>query len=71
VRPKNLKLTALLDIIEVIKSRRKGLVGHVARMGDSGNAYRVLVGRPDGKRSLGRHRLRWENKINMYLTEVG
>jgi hypothetical protein len=59
------------NIIEVIKPRRKRLVGHVARMGDRRSAYRVLVGRPDGKRSLGRLRLRWENEIKMYLPVVG
>jgi hypothetical protein len=58
------------NITEVIKSRRKRLVGYVARMGDR-NAYRVLVGRPEGKRSLGRRRLKWKNKIKMYLPEVG
>ena len=46
------------------------MFGHVARMGDSRSAYRVLVGRPDGKRSLGRHRLRWKIEIKMYLEEV-
>ena len=59
------------NAIGMIKTRRIGWTGHVARLGDRKGAYRVLVGRPDGKRSLGRHRLRWENKINMYLTEVG
>ncbi|KAJ4429753.1 hypothetical protein ANN_21957 [Periplaneta americana] len=45
--------------------------GHVARMGESRNAYRVLVGRPEGKRPLGRPRRRWEDNIKMYLREVG
>jgi len=58
------------NIIEVMKSRRKRLVGDVARMGDKRSAYRVFVGRPDGKRSLGRRRIRWENKIAMYLPGV-
>ncbi|KAJ4427581.1 hypothetical protein ANN_25229 [Periplaneta americana] len=44
---------------------------HVARMGESRNAYRVLVGRPEGKRPLGRPRLRWEDNIKMDLREVG
>ncbi|KAJ4444920.1 hypothetical protein ANN_06719 [Periplaneta americana] len=45
--------------------------GHVARMGESRNAYRVLVGRPAGKRPLGRPRRRWEDNIKMDLREVG
>ncbi|KAJ4448462.1 hypothetical protein ANN_10478 [Periplaneta americana] len=45
--------------------------GHVARMGESRNAYRVLVGRPEGKRPLGRPRRRWEDNIKMHLREVG
>ncbi|KAJ4440144.1 hypothetical protein ANN_08282 [Periplaneta americana] len=54
-----------------IKSRRLRWAGHVARMGKSRNAYRVLVGRPEGKRSLGRPRRRWEDNIKMDLREVG
>jgi hypothetical protein len=46
-------------------------VGHVASMGDTRDAYRVLVGKPEGKRPLGRPRHRWEDKINMDLQEVG
>ncbi|KAJ4435663.1 hypothetical protein ANN_18279 [Periplaneta americana] len=45
--------------------------GHVARMGESRSAYRVLVGRPEGKRPLGRPRRRWEDNIKMDLREVG
>ncbi|KAJ4428734.1 hypothetical protein ANN_25727 [Periplaneta americana] len=59
------------DIIRNIKSRRLRWAGHVARMGESRNAYRVLVGRPEGKRPLGRPRRRWEDNIKMYLREVG
>ncbi|KAJ4436659.1 hypothetical protein ANN_16790 [Periplaneta americana] len=59
------------DIIRNIKSRRLRWAGHVARMGESRNAYRVLVGRPDGKRPLGRPRHRWEDNIKMDLREVG
>ncbi|KAJ4427543.1 hypothetical protein ANN_25191 [Periplaneta americana] len=58
------------DIIRNIKSRRLKWAGHVARMGESRNAYRVLVGRPEGKRPLGRQRRRWDN-IKMDLREVG
>ncbi|KAJ4439386.1 hypothetical protein ANN_07508 [Periplaneta americana] len=59
------------DIIRNIKSRRLRWAGHVARMGKSRNAYRVLVGRPAGKRPLGRPRRRWEDNIKMDLREVG
>ncbi|KAJ4449139.1 hypothetical protein ANN_00534 [Periplaneta americana] len=59
------------DIIRNIKSRRLRWAGHVARMGESRNAYRVLVGRPEGKRPLGRPRRRWEDNIIMDLREVG
>jgi hypothetical protein len=54
-------------IIRVIKSRRMWWVGHVARMGEGGGAYRVLVGRPEGRRPLGRPRHRWEDNIKMDL----
>ncbi|KAJ4426792.1 hypothetical protein ANN_26591 [Periplaneta americana] len=59
------------DIIRTIKSRRLRLTGHVARMGESRNAYSVLVGRPEGKRPLGRPRRRWEDNIKVDLREVG
>ncbi|KAJ4449068.1 hypothetical protein ANN_00463 [Periplaneta americana] len=59
------------DIIRNIKFRRLRWAGHVARMGESRNAYRVLVGRPKGKRPLGRPRRRWEDNIKMDLREVG
>ncbi|KAJ4428349.1 hypothetical protein ANN_24368 [Periplaneta americana] len=59
------------DIIRNIKSRRLRWAGHVARMGESRNAYRVLDGRPEGKRPLGRPRRRWEDNIKMDLREVG
>ncbi|KAJ4438112.1 hypothetical protein ANN_14051 [Periplaneta americana] len=58
------------DIIRNIKSRRLRWAGHVACMGESRNAYIVLVGRPEGKRPLGRPRRRWED-IKMDLREVG
>ncbi|KAJ4442534.1 hypothetical protein ANN_04121 [Periplaneta americana] len=54
-----------------IKTRRLRWAGHVARMRESRNAYRVLVGRPEGKRPLGRPRRRWEDNIKMDLREVG
>ena len=45
--------------------------GHVARMGEERGAYRVLVGKPEGKRPLGRPRRRWMDNISMYLQELG
>ncbi|KAJ4446675.1 hypothetical protein ANN_13372 [Periplaneta americana] len=57
------------DIIRIIKPRRLRWAGHVARTGESRNAYRVLVGRPEGKRPLGRPRRRWEDNIKMDLSE--
>jgi hypothetical protein len=54
-------------IIWLIKSRRKKLPGHVAGMGDRRGAYRVLVGKPKGKRPLGRPRHRWEDNIRISL----
>ena len=45
--------------------------GHVARMGEERGAYRVLVGKPEGKRPLGRRRRRWVDNIRMDLQEVG
>jgi hypothetical protein len=59
------------DIIRVIKSRRMRWAGHVARMDEGRGAYRILVGRPEGRRPLGRPRRRWENNIKMDLQEVG
>ncbi|KAJ4440391.1 hypothetical protein ANN_08532 [Periplaneta americana] len=59
------------DIIRNNKSRRLRWAGHVARIGESRNAYRVLVGRPEGKRPLGRPRRRWKDNIKMDLMEVG
>ncbi|KAJ4435583.1 hypothetical protein ANN_18199 [Periplaneta americana] len=51
------------DIIRNITSRRSRWAGNVARMGESRNAYRVLVRRPDGKRPLGRPRRSWEDNV--------
>jgi len=48
-----------------------GWAGHVARIGERRGVYRVLVGKPEGKRPLGRPRLRWEDNIKMHLQEVG
>ena len=57
--------------MRVIKSRRIRRAGHVARMGEERGAYRVLVGKPEGKRPLGRPRRRWVGNIRMDLQEVG
>jgi hypothetical protein len=59
------------DIIRQIKSRRMRWVGHVARMGEGRNVYRVLVGKPEGKRPLERPRRIWEDGIKMDLREIG
>jgi hypothetical protein len=59
------------NIVRVIKSRRMRWAGHVACMGEGRGAYRVLVGRPEGKRPLGRPRCRWEDNIKMDLKEIG
>jgi hypothetical protein len=55
----------------MIKSRRMRWAGHVARMRAKRNALRFLVGKPEGKRPLGRPRLRWEVNITMDLREIG
>jgi len=59
------------DIVWVIKSRRTRWTGHVAHMGDTTGIFRVLVGKPEGKRPLGRPRRRWEDNIKMDIQEVG
>jgi hypothetical protein len=59
------------SIIRIIKSRRMRWVGHVAQMGEKRNAYRLLVGKTEGKTPLGRPRRRWVDNIKMYLGEVG
>jgi hypothetical protein len=55
----------------VIKSRRMKWVGHVARMGEGRGAYRVLIGRLEGKRPLGIPSHRWEDNIKIDLGEMG
>jgi hypothetical protein len=59
------------NVVRVIKSRRMRWAGHVARMGEWRGVYRVLVGRPEGKRPLGRPNCRWEDNIKMDLREIG
>ena len=64
-------LYSLPNIVRVVKSRRMKWAGHVARMGEDRGVQRVLVGKPEGKRSLGRPRRRWEDNIKMDIEEVG
>jgi hypothetical protein len=59
------------NIIRMIKSRRMRSAGHVARMGETRNAYRILVGKSEGKRPLGRPRRRWVENIKIDLKEIG
>ena len=59
------------NIVQVIKSRRMRWAGHVARMGEDRGVYRILVGKPEGRRPLGRPRRRWVCNIRMDLQEVG
>jgi hypothetical protein len=59
------------NIIPVIKSRRMRWAGHVARRGEKSDAYRILMGRSEGRRPLGGPRHRWEDNIKMDLQEVG
>ena len=59
------------NIARLIKSRRMRWAGHVARMGEERGVYRVLVGKPEGRRPLGRHRRRWVDNFRMDLQEVG
>jgi hypothetical protein len=59
------------NVIRMIKSRRMRWAGHVARMGELRNVYRILVGKPEGKRPLGRPRRSWVDNIKMDLREIG
>jgi hypothetical protein len=58
------------DIIRQIKSRRMRWAGHMARVEEERKVYKVLVGKPEGKRPLGRPRRRWEDGIRMDLREI-
>jgi hypothetical protein len=62
-------LTVKNKIIRVVKSRRMRWAGHVARMREKRNAYRILVGKPEGKRPLGRPRRRWDGADWMYMAQ--
>ena len=59
------------NIVRVIKSRIMRWTGHVARMGEERGLYSVLVGKPEGRRPLGRPKRRWVNNIRIDLQEVG
>jgi hypothetical protein len=59
------------SIIRVMKARRMRWAEHAARMGEKRKAYRLLVGKPEGRRPLGRPRRRWLPNIRMDLVEVG
>jgi hypothetical protein len=64
-------LYSLPSIIRITMSRKKRWAGHVARIGEKRNMYGLLVGKQEGKRQLGRPRLRWVDNIRMDLGEVG
>ena len=59
------------NIVWVIKSRRSSLAGHVARIEEGRSAFKMLTGKPTGKRPLGRPRRRWEDNIRMGLEDKG
>jgi hypothetical protein len=59
------------SIVRVIKAQRMRWAGHVARMGEVMDIYNILVGRPEGRRPLGRPRRRWEDNIKMNQREIG
>jgi hypothetical protein len=54
----------------MIKSRKKKWAGHVTRLGEEKNVYRILVGKPDGKRSMGRSRRRWVDNMKIDFREI-
>jgi hypothetical protein len=65
------ELYSLPNIVRVVKSRRMRWARHVGRMGEKRVVHRVLVGKPEGKRPLGRPKRRWEDNIKMDIQEVG
>jgi hypothetical protein len=64
-------LYSSLSIIRIIRLRRMRWAGHVTRMGEKRNVYRLLVGKPEGKRPLGTPRHRWRDNIKLDLSEIG
>jgi len=71
LKNKRMHVYSLPNIVRVVKSRRMRWAAHVARMGEDRGVHRVLVGKPEGKRPLGRPRRRWKDNIKMDLQEVG
>jgi hypothetical protein len=61
----------LLNILRAIKSKRIRGTGHIAGIGEERGVYRILVGKPEGKRPMGRPTRRWEYNVRMYLQPVG
>ena len=59
------------DIIRMIKSRKLRCVDHVVRMGEERRVYRILVGKPDGKRPIERPKQRWRDNVEMDQKEIG
>jgi hypothetical protein len=59
------------NIVRVIDSRKMRWAGHVVRMGEGRGVYRILVGRPEGRRPLCRPRRRWEDNVKLNLREIG
>jgi hypothetical protein len=59
------------DVIPVVTEKKKKMAGHVSHIGENRGAYRVLVGKPEGKRALGRPPHRWEDNIKMDFQAVG
>jgi hypothetical protein len=66
-----MKNSEINSINRMIKSKRMRWAGHVAHMGDGRGVYRVLIGRLESKRTLGRPRCRWEDNIKMDFREIG
>jgi hypothetical protein len=64
-------ITCIISIIRIMKSRRMRWAWHVARMAEKRNAYRILVGKPEGNKPLRRPRRRWVDNIKMDLPEIG
>ena len=64
-------LVLKFSIVRVIKSRRMSWAGQIARMEDGRGLYRILIGKPEGRRPLERPRRRWKDNIKMDLQEVG
>ena len=59
------------NVVRVIKSTRLSWAGHVVRMEEGRSAFKILTGKPTGKRPLGRPRRRWEDNIRIGLEEIG